>query len=280
MKNIKFLWNMATEFTQTCIDDDVPVFSAQASFFMIFSAIPFIMLLITLLKYVIPVDISNMTSFMHLYIPDEISSYVSSIVMEVFDKNNSSGPLSLTAITTLWLASKGITSLYQGLNRIYLPQKKTGYITTRAIAILYTIIFMLVIIATIIVFGFGERIELLLVKYIPWIAAIVELFMKLKWLIFMIILSLLFASFYKFLTRADMSFKNQLPGAALAALGWIAFSWIYSIYIRYFSNYSYVYGSLTAVVLLMLWLYICMNIFLCGAELNKAIRNGILKTGR
>ena len=61
---------------------------------------------------------------------------------------------------------------------------------------------------------------------------------------------------------------NQFPGAIFATFGWSLFSFVYSIYISYFSNFSSTYGSLAAIVLIMLWLYICMNITLLGAEIN------------
>ncbi len=272
MKKIKFTWNTIIQFIQKCIKDDVSVFAAQASFFMVFSVIPLIMLMLTLIKYVVPFDMSNITSLIYMYVPNEIASFISSVAMELFDESTvGSGSTYLSAITALWLASKGITSLYQGLNRIYSPEKSTGYILTRVIALFYTIVFILVIVATMVVFGFGEKIEKLIINYIPWTASLINIFMNFKIVIFMVILTLIFASFYKFLPRTGLTFIKQLPGAVISAVGWIGFSWVYSVYIKYFSNYSYVYGSLTAVVLLMLWLYICMNIFLGGAELNKTL---------
>ena len=62
-----------------------------------------------------------------------------------------------------------------------------------------------------------------------------------------------------------------MPGALFTGAGWILFSYIFSVYINNFSNYSRIYGSLTAIVLLMLWLYSCMTILLYGAEVNMEI---------
>jgi len=63
--------------------------------------------------------------------------------------------------------------------------------------------------------------------------------------------------------------KNHLPGAVFATLGWMLFSFFYSLYIKYFPSASAIYGSLTAVCLIMLWLYVCIVILLLGAEVNK-----------
>ena len=60
----------------------------------------------------------------------------------------------------------------------------------------------------------------------------------------------------------------ELPGAILSAAGWLGFSYLYSFYIDRMSNYSAMYGSLTAIVLCMIWLYACMYIMFIGAELN------------
>lgn len=270
MKDIKAFFSEIYKFTKHCVNDDVPVFAAQASFFMVFSFIPLAMLLLNMLKYIIPLDVNSLTNTVYTYIPGEIAEFISALVIEVFDKSASnSATLSLSVITTLWLASKGITSLYMGLNRIYRPEKKLGFFRTRITSMIYTVLFILFIVAVIVVFGFGSSVENFIVSKIP--LSVPEVLINSKTPIFIILLTLLFASFYKFLPRSEMSFKRQLPGAIGAALSWIVFSWAYSLYIKYISNYSYVYGSLTAVVLLMLWLYICMNIFLIGAEFNRII---------
>ena len=69
----------------------------------------------------------------------------------------------------------------------------------------------------------------------------------------------------------ERKFYHHLPGAVFAAAGWMLFSYFYSLYTTYFTGVSYIYGSLTAVVLLLLWMYVCMIILLIGAELNKLI---------
>lgn len=260
-------------FVRKCTEDDVPVFASQASFFMIFSTIPFVMLLITLLKYVVPISLDEMLDILSFYVPSELMRYITAIMVEVFDKSLSgSGSISVvTAISTLWLASKGIMSLYTGTNRIYRPDVALGYIKSRSLSVLYTIMFILMIVATIVVFGFGKSIEGFIYDKLPVFVPVVDLVLKLRLIVFIVVLTLVFASFYKVFTHTNMSFAMQFPGAVCASAGWMMFSWIYSLYIHYISNYSYVYGSLAALVFLMLWLYICMIIFLCGAELNKLI---------
>ena len=86
-----------------------------------------------------------------------------------------------------------------------------------------------------------------------------------------IILFFIFWLMYKYVPNHKVQFKTQIPGALFAALGWFLLSYIFSIYLRIFINFSAVYGNLTSLILLMLWVYWCMFIILVGAEINSWI---------
>ncbi|MDD6483890.1 MAG: YihY/virulence factor BrkB family protein [Clostridiales bacterium] len=272
---LRFFRNVFRFFDRS-MADNIGLYAAQASFFIVFSAVPFLMLLITLVRYVIPVDITLLLNTLNSYLPVQLYEFVSEIVLDVYHKSTSTGLISATAITTLWLASKGIMALYQGLNMVFSPDSQTNYFRSRAASVLYTLIFIVALFVTIVVFGFGNSIAALIPEHMQIFVKITKTVTQWKIIIFPL-LTLIFALFYKILPQEKNSLKKQLPGAAMAAMGWLMFSYIYSIYVKYFSNYSYVYGSLAAIVLLMLWLYICMNIFLLGAQFNQLWNEGFFK---
>ena len=85
----------------------------------------------------------------------------------------------------------------------------------------------------------------------------------------MLLLTALFAAMFMFLPNRRNKFLPSLPGALLASLGWQVFSDLFSLYVEHFSNFSTVYGSLSAVAIAMLWLYTCMAIVFYGGALNK-----------
>jgi membrane protein len=270
--NILFvILRKAKTFINAVIDDNISTYAAQASFFIVISAIPFIMLLLTLVKFFLPMDPMTILEAISSTVPETIGNFLTTIVNELFSKTDSVSIISVTAVTTLWLASRGVMALYQGVNNVFNPNKRMpNYFYCRFIAILYTLLFIAALLLTIIVFGFGSKIEGIMAAHFKFLSKILAYVMNAKILIFMILLTLCFALFYRFLPRKSHNgFKYQIPGAICAAAGWMLFSYFYSVYIEMFSNYSYVYGSLTAIVFLMLWLYFCMNIFLCGAEINK-----------
>ena len=78
---------------------------------------------------------------------------------------------------------------------------------------------------------------------------------------------------YKFLPNHIVQLKVQLMGAAFSAVGWMIVSWIFSVYLDIFKGFSSMYGSLTTIVLIMLWLYFCMYILLLGGEVNVILRD-------
>ncbi|HAN21235.1 MAG: hypothetical protein A2Y15_06650 [Clostridiales bacterium GWF2_36_10] len=123
------------------------------------------------------------------------------------------------------------------------------------------------IVGTFVLLVFGNRIIEMTEENFPY-AAVVFIIMSLRYLIGFCLLVFFFTIIYRALPSGKQRFSHQLPGAIIASVGWIAFSLMFSFYIDNFSNYATVYGSLTAVVLLMLWLYSCMYILFFGAEIN------------
>lgn len=277
MKHIKKFFIRVLRFIGCVAEDNVGLYAAQASFFMIISSIPFIMLLITLLKFFIPVDEASVISAVEKYIPHTISPWIKTITDEIFSNSSNISIISLTAITTLWVASRGFMALYSGLNNVFNVRNMPNYFYCRIMSVFYTLCFLLALFLSIVMFGFGNKIQELMMGRFTVVYDIVSIILSMRILIFITLISLCFAVFYTILPNKKLSFKKQLPGAILASAGWMGFSYAYSIYIEYFSNYSYVYGSLAAIVFLMLWLYFCMDIFLCGAEFNKMLENGSFK---
>lgn len=277
MRHIKKFILRLCRFIVCVVNDSIGLYAAQASFFMIISLIPFIMLLLALLKFFIPINETDIINTLQLYIPSQLSQWVYTITDEIFSKSSDISIISVTAITTLWLASRGFMALYSGLNNVFGIKNMPNYFYCRFVSLIYTLGFLVALFLSIILFGFGNKIQEFLNGRFTVLYNISSLIINLRILIFITVVSLCFAAFYTILPNKKIKFKKQIPGAVLASVGWMGFSYAYSIYIEYFSNYSYVYGSLAAIVFLMLWLYFCMNIFLYGAEFNKILESGAFK---
>lgn len=256
------------------IDDKVSVYAAQVSFFIIISAIPVVMLLFPLIQFLIPFSQDTVTKAILAVLPTspDMQSFIVSILNDVY--TNSTGAIvSVSAIATLWAASKGIYSLQQGLNNIVSTKETRNIILQRLLSIVYTLGFIFVLIFTLGVLLFGNRLQNLLESWFPHLAYFSSIIILFRTGFSIALFMLFFVLIYTILPNQKLSFWRQIPGAAFTTFGWLIFSYVYSLYIDHIANFSYIYGSLTAIILLMLWLYICMNIVFIGAELNKMLAN-------
>lgn len=245
--------------------DHVGAYAAQAAYFLFLSFIPFILFLTTLIRYT-PLTFDMMQSAVNRVIPEGLQSYVSVIIREVYYRSSAMVPLS--ALTTLWSAGKGLQSITSGLNTIYHVRETRNWLMTRIQSVFYTLLFVVALIACLLVWVLGSTIQAPLMEYVPILGRFLAKIREFQYFWVLLILVGVFLFLYKCLPNRKASFKSQLPGALLTAVAWLGFSYVFSLYFKYWPRFSNMYGSLTAIIMLMLWLYGCMNIVLYGAEIN------------
>ena len=267
MKLIRKLIDIFLPFGQQVSRDKVPAFAAQAAFFIIISSVPLVMLVLSLIQFVMPMTQSELSQLAMDMVPMAIRSYVITIIDELYTQT--SIPLiSITAVTTLWAASRSVYALVTGLNEVYKTSETRNYFQLRFGSLFYTLLLIVLLIFSLVVLVFGNRIQQFLENALPILAPISAYIISIRTILAIALMTISFSLMYKILPNTKTHLRHQLPGAVFSALGWMIFSLVYSIYIDNYSNFSYTYGSLAAVILLMLWLYFCMYIFLIGAEIN------------
>ena len=168
----------------------------------------------------------------------------------------------------LWSAGKGIQALTNGFNSIYQIQETRNYFATRIRAVFYTLVFIIAIISTLILQVFGNTLQRELSKQFPFLEQIFAMIISMRVVITLSILCLVFLLMYKFIPNRRATFRSQLPGALLCAVCWSAFSFGFSLYVDFNNGFSNMYGSMTTIVLILLWLYFCMMFVMLGAQVN------------
>ena len=248
------------------------MYSAQAAFSFIISVVPFFMLLLALVRYILPhfypISDEAMRAMVEAALPNSLQYYLLGLLDEIYS-GSSIQLVSTTAIFALWASSRGVQALMQGLNEINGMEESRSFLEQKAIAILNTVLMLLLLAASLIVLVFENEIMALILRLIPReLDTTVEL-LHLKTLPAILVIVALFMFFYWRLPARKLRLLMQFPGAVFSASLWILFSYLYSIYVDRVAKKSIIYGSLGAVVFLMLWLYWCLEIFLIGAEVNK-----------
>ena len=255
---------------QKYVKDEITVYAAQASFFLVLSFFPFIMLLLTLIQFIPSVNKSDLQMILVQIMPDMLDALILGIVDDLYLKSPGT-MLSLTALLALWSAARGMMGIERGLNRIYGSTRKRGYLLRRFICTGYTFLFMIVCAVSLVLLVFGSSIQALFIRIFPFLETITRHVISFRSLLAITLFLFAFVLLYTIVPSSKQDPWQQLPGALFAAVCWLLFSFGFSLYFSNFSNYSYMYGSLAAVVLLMLWLYFCICILFIGAEINTLL---------
>ena len=253
-------------FMERINSDHVGAYAAQAAYFLIMSFIPFLLFLTTMIRYT-PLTYNMVSDTIRAVVPHNIQNFVLTIVSEVYGRSAAVVPIS--AIMALWSAGKAMQSLTNGLNTIYHVKETRNWLVNRLYAVVYTFLFGVAIIASLLLLVLGNQIQTIASKYIPVLGRMIARIIGARTALMFAGLFLIFLILYKMLPNRKATLKSQAPGAILIAAGWSLFSYFFSLYFELFPGFSNMYGSLTALIMVMLWLYICMNLLLYGAEINS-----------
>lgn len=254
-------------------DDNVTAIGAQLSYYLILSIFPFLIFFLNILRYT-PIAREDVLHSIIVLLPMDTQRIISTLLTETIT-TSSETLLSLSAITGLWAASKGIMALIRILNKAYDVDETRNYIVLRGMAILFTLALLLLLVIVLLTLVFGEVLGNRLFDFL----GITQKFISF-WLYFRVIASLgfmilIFALLYRFIPSIKkgrkIDFKNAIPGAIFTSVGWIFTSTIFSYYVNNFANYGKTYGSLGGMIVLLIWLYISSIIIILGGEINATL---------
>lgn len=256
---------MARGFLNRIKEDHVGAYAAQTAYFLIMSFIPLVLFLATTVRYT-PITYTLIRQVIMGMVPETLQSFVLKIVADIFTQ--SSAILPITGLVALWSAGKGMQALVNGLNTIYHVHETRNWFVKRIYSVLYTLLFIVALLVSLLALVLGNRIQELAAGYVPWLGRVIGRILGARAFLVFFVLLMIFAILYKMLPNRKASIKSQLPGALITAVAWSLFSYFFSIYFELSSSFTHTYGNLAAVLMVMLWLYVCMNLLLYGAEIN------------
>lgn len=245
----------------------ISIHAAGAGYFIVLSIFPLLVLILALLRYT-GLQVETLTDLVSGFLPDALIPAAKRLILSTY-QNTSGAVVSLSALTGLWSASRGVYGLLKGLNAIYRVPENRSYLYTRGLSVFYTFLFLIVLLITLILNVFGTT--LLLTIPLHNIALLQFLWDIVDWrfVVMLLLQTGLFSAMFMALPNKRNSFRESLPGALLASAGWLVFSDLYSVYVENFSGYANIYGSVYALALSMLWLYFCISIVFYGGALNQ-----------
>ena len=263
-----------TSTVKSFLENDVMVYAGASTLKILTAIFPMIMLAIAVVTWLPGYSPEDLSEIIFKVLPDlpEVKSLFSNVLTNL--RAQSSGLLaSFAALTTLWSASAGISSVQKGLKKVMPPEGKG--LNAKLVALLFTLglIVMIPIVLFFKVFSgsLAGHIENAAGMY--GAAKIIEKIIKIIHNLGFITPVLGFLAtllIYRFLPGGKRKWRDQIPGASFTAVAWFLFTQLFSVFMPIFWKSS-VYGSLASLFMTILWLQICIMILFIGGALNQAV---------
>jgi membrane protein len=254
-------------------DDNVFTGAAALGFYLTLALFPALILMMTIIPY-LPIERVDeaIMDLLGQALPDEAHEVVAGVVQEVTEERRG-GLLSFSLLGTLWAASTGMHAIMKQLNITYDVEEERSFIRARGTALVLSILFILLVIGAFSLIVLGGVLEAWLEGQFGFGGAILLFFSVLRWVIIVLALMLGFAMIYRYAPNVEQKFKFLSAGAIFGVLLLIAASLGFAVYVSNFGDYAATYGSIGAIIILMMWLYIAGLVILVGSEINVLIEH-------
>ncbi len=244
---------------------------AAVAFFGLMSFVPLLMMAAALLSILpVPNLFDQLLNMLAVVVPPDAMTFVSTVLQSILT-SHPTRIFSIGILSYLWAASGCFSSLIEALDIAYDVAVERSWIRTRLVSLLLTFVCGGLFLVTMLCVFVGPQ----AMRFIAEVMALPHSFL-LIWgplravLMFVLVVTNVMLLYHIGPNRRTR-FKTALPGAAFAVSIWFLGSMILDFYLGHFSNYSATYGSLGAIIILMLWLYLTTVSILIGAELNAEL---------
>jgi membrane protein len=258
-KWITLLWRRIGE-------DDVFGLAAQLAYFFLLSLFPLLIFFVTLLSY-LPFSQEDLLGVIGDFAPGETKKFINTNIHEIVGNQNGK-LLSFGIIGTLWSASNGLGAIIRAFNKAYEVKESRSFVVARVMAILFTLAMIFVFIIALLLPVFGKQIGLYLFTKFGLSSEFIEFWNMVRWVLSSVIIFTIFVVLYWLGPNMKVKCVQAVPGAIFATISWSVVSLGFSYYVNNFGNYSATYGSIGAVIILMIWFYLSGIIIILGGEIN------------
>lgn len=267
--------HIATTVVRKYLALDMAVYAGSATLFLLMASFPMLMWVLVLVNLLPGFSVESVAELLADFLPQIPSVQESTIqLLQNLSSQSAQFVASLAVLTTIVSASGGMSALQIGLQRLTPGSRRT--FLNRLLAVGYTFVFELLLLVMLALQGmkslFARFADTL--PFFRHYAAVVHEAQRVANIGRFVIIPLLFVLLlliYTYVPGGRRTLRSQLPGTIFATSGWLIFSRVFSFYILHFWRLSYIYGSLTAVILVILWLFVIINLIFLGAGLNAEL---------
>ncbi len=260
------------------IDNDFSGMAAEMSYMLVIGIFPFLLFLMSLFTmmgknyYMTPLFM-----FLEKVMPADTLSMIHSVVNQVLGFTSSHSVAFFGIIITLFMTMNALSVIIKGLNRAYKVEETRAFLYTRLLSLIMVLVNTLILTLSINLIIFGRIIIRFMIAYVALPIDIANLLLILRWPI--VFLALFVMAFLHYYILPDVSWseelrcKSAIPGALFFCTIWLIASGGFSMYVNTLHTYNFVYGSIAAFAMLMIWFYFTSMLVLIGGEINSQMHD-------
>lgn len=259
------LYLILRDFGKQLVRDNISAYASSTAFFFFLSIVPILLIVSTIVTFT-PLSKDDLLAAAEQAVPSALNGTFVRFVNQIYDQAHTILPVAV--LVAIWSAGKGMMGLQMGLNVAHGVIEDRNFVIIRLQASFYTLVTLIALLMTFGLSALGKTILGYVGSFAPHLLDITHFFVRYRFVFGWAVLTLVFTLIYTFIPNMKLKLRFQVPGAALSAVGWQVLAVGFSIYVDYFGGMS-VYGSLSTIVVGMMWLYMSMYILLIGANLNR-----------
>jgi membrane protein len=219
---------------------------------------------------------SSLLSYFADFLPPSAFQLLKAITIEMA-ANATSGKLTFGIVLTLWFASGGMSSMISTLDAVYHVRESRGWLWGRVIALGLTIAILTLLMTSLFIVLVGGHFSDWIAIKLHLTSIILIVWKVLQWVSVVLFLTLSFSLIYYFGPSLEQRRWHWMtPGSIFGAFLWLAASAGLRVYLHFFNTYTATYGSLAAIMILLVWLYVTGLSFLIGGEINAQIERAAM----
>ena len=263
----------AMELYRETQEDDILNGAAVLGFYLTLAIFPAMIFVMAVIPYLPIANVDQaIMDLLRQALPGSAANMFADVVKEVTSEQRG-GLLSLGLLGALWATSSGMYAVMQQLNITYDVEEQRSFIKARLTAIALSVLFAVLILGGFSLIVLGGQIQDWLGSRYGFSDALLTFFVVFRWVVIVLGLMLAFALIYYLAPNVEQRFVfitvGSVVGVVLLMVASVGFAW----YVQNFGNYSATYGSIGAVIVLMLWLFIAGLAILLGSEINALIEH-------
>lgn len=244
---------------------------AALTYYLVFAAFPILVLLGTL-PGALDLERESLLRAVERFVPDQVAALVGRYWEDVA-QNGGKKLLWSSLVFSLWLPMRATDCLLYALRRAFGSVRSAGAVMEKVRTFLFTLWLMVTLAAALVLITVGRR----ALRYVSlrlglpdWVA---ETWNPLRFVLLGFVLAAALAVLYMLALGARQPLRRVAPGVMSSLAAWMVLSAGFSYYVEHIAGYTLLYGSVTAVVVALLWLYMSAMVLIMGAELNAVLRH-------